>query len=136
MARTGTRKAVEADGGSRRSWRLVFSGMPPNLMNERLKVKDRIAAVRDWREQAGLRVKMAGIPRLGRIRLSAVFYRRRLNCADEDGDRCRLKMIVDGIVAMGVVPTDTRAFVEWGAVREARGAPGVEIIVEEVDDDA
>jgi len=116
-----------------RQWVLRFQGMPPNLMNARLKVRDRIRAVRHWRELAGLEVRAFGIPRLARIRLSATFYRRNLGVADEDGDRCRLKMLVDGIVAAGVIPTDTRAFVEWGEVSEARGAPGVELLIEEVE---
>lgn len=117
-----------------RVWRLRFDGMPPNLLNARLKTRDRIRVVREWRERAGVRVTLARIPHLARVRISAIFYRKGLGVADEDGDRCRLKMIVDGIVAAGVIPTDTRAYLEWGAVVEARGAPGVELVIEEVND--
>ncbi len=132
MARTGTRKAVEADGAPCRSWRLQFAGQPPGP-NARLHWRHRAAITRAWREQAGVLVRLAGIPPLGRIRVSAIFYRRRLGVADEDNDVARLKPCVDGIVAMGIVPTDTRAFVEWGAVTEARGVPGLELIIEEVE---
>ncbi len=116
-----------------RSWALRFDRMPPGP-NDRLHFRDRARMTRAWKEQAAIRVRLYGIPRLGRIRLAAVFYRKRLGVADEDNDVARLKPIVDGIVAAGVVPTDTRAFVEWGTVGEQRGAPGVELIIEEVDD--
>ncbi len=111
-------------------WRLKFSGTPPGP-NARLHWHDRATITRAWKEQAGVLVRAAEIPALGRIRISAIFYRRRLGVADEDNDVARLKPALDGIVAMGVIPTDTRAFVEWGEVREARGAPGVELVIEE-----
>ncbi len=131
MARTGTRKAVEADGGSRRSWRLVFIGMPPGP-NARLHWSARAASNRMWRFDAALKVKLADIPPLARIRISATFYRRRLGVADPDNDLARCKVLADAVVAMGVVPTDTYRYVSWGEVREARGAPGVELVIEEV----
>ncbi len=106
--------------------------MPPGP-NARLHWAQRAASTRAWRFETALKVKLADIPPLGRIRVSATFYRRRLGVADWDNDVARLKPVVDGLVAMGVVPTDTRAFVEWGAVTEARGAPGLELIVEEVE---
>ncbi len=118
-----------------RSWRLVFAGMPPGP-NARLHFRHRARITRAWREQAGVLVRLAGIPPLGRIRLAAIFYRRRLGVADWDNDVARLKPALDGIVAAGVIPTDTRAFVEWGTVEEQRGAPGVELIIEEVNDGA
>lgn len=111
---------------------LRFDGLPPNLLNARLRVRERIRAVRHWRERAYLEARLYGIPRLGRICLSATFYRKRLGVADEDGDRCRLKPLLDGLVQAGVIPTDTRAYVEWGSVTEQRGAPGVELVIEEV----
>ncbi len=114
-----------------RSWRIRFAGMPPGP-NARLHWRHRAAITRAWKEQAGVLVRLAGIPPLARIRISAIFYRRRLGVADEDNDRARLKPILDGIVAAGVIPTDTRAFVTWGEVSEARGAPGLELIIEEV----
>ncbi len=114
-----------------RTWCLKFAGYPPGP-NARLHWRHRAAITREWKEQAGVLVRLAGIPPLERIRVSAIFYRRRLGVADEDNDVARLKPALDGIVAMGVVPTDTRAFVEWGTVAEARGAPGVELVIEEV----
>ncbi len=117
-----------------RTWRLQFAGMPPGP-NARLHWSVRAASNRRWRFEAALQVKLGreGIPPLPRIRISAIFYRRRLGVADEDNDRARLKPLLDGIVVAGVVPTDTRAFVEWGPVTEARGAPGLELVIEEVE---
>jgi hypothetical protein len=132
MARTGTRKAVEADGAPRRSWRLALHGQPPGP-NQRLHWAKRARLTRHWKGMALVWALCEQIPRLSRIRISAVIYRRRLGLADEDNDMARLKPILDGIVAAGVIPTDTRAYVTWGEVSEARGAPGVEIVVEEVE---
>ncbi len=112
-------------------WRLKFSGTPPGP-NARLHWRQRAAITRAWREQAGVLVRLAGIPPLGRIRISITYYRRRLGVCDWDNDVARAKPILDGIVAAGVIPTDTRAFVEWGACTEARGAPGVELGIEEM----
>lgn len=115
-----------------RVWRLQFSGHPPGP-NARLHWARRAAETHHWRVGAMVRCWQQDLPQmLARIRVSATFYRRRLGVADEDNDRARLKPILDGIVAAGVIPTDTRAFVQWGEVREARGAPGLELVIEEV----
>lgn len=111
-------------------YRLRFEGMPPNLLNARLKVRDRLRTVKAWRERVAWTARAEGLPRLQRARLSAVFTRRALGVADEDGDRCRLKPITDGLVVAGVLPKDTRGHVEWGAVTEEHGPPGVTLIVE------
>jgi hypothetical protein len=111
-------------------WELHFDGMPPNLLNARLSVRARIQAVKLWRERAAWHARQAGLPRLERARLSAVFTRRALGVADEDGDHARCKMLVDGLVRAGVLPQDTRSHVEWGPILEQRGLPGVTLIVE------
>ena len=80
-----------------------------------------------------LACKMAAIPPLARVRLSAVIIRKHLGVADPDNDAARVKPIIDGIVAAGVIPTDTYRYVEWGGVAERRGAPGVELVIAEVE---
>ena len=95
-------------------------------------LRERIAAKMEWREAAGERAVMLRIPRLGRVKLSAVFYRRSLGVADEDNDRARLKPILDGLVRARVIPKDTRTFVQWGEVREERGPTGFALVIEAV----
>jgi hypothetical protein len=116
-----------------RVWRLVFAGHPPGP-NARMHWQQRARITRRWKAEAAVLVRAAEIPPLGRIRLSAIFYRKRLGVADEDNDVARIKPCLDGIVATGIIPTDTRAFVELGSVTEARGAPGLELVIEEVED--
>lgn len=135
MAHNRVRNAVAADGGRGRSWVLRFDGMPPGP-NARLHWRLRAFAMRDWKMRTVVLVRAAEIPRLERIRISIIYYRRRLGVCDWDNDVARAKPAVDGIVAAGVVASDTRAFVTWGTVEEARGAPGVEILVEEVGEHA
>ena len=106
--------------------------MPPGP-NARPHWYTRALTARQWKERVYLECRRLEIPRLARIRLSAVIYRKHLGVADEDNDRARLKPALDGIVAAGVIPTDTRRFVELGPVTEARGAPGVELLIEELD---
>lgn len=112
-----------------RRWVLTFSDHPPSA-NARQTVKARIGSVRKWRTAGYNAAKSAGIPACGRIRLSAVFYRRNLGVADEDNDRSRLKNVVDGVVKAGAVAKDTRAYVEWGECREEHGPRGFALIVE------
>ncbi len=131
QARPEPERASGAPGAPCRSWKLVFAGMPPGP-NARLHWRHRAAITRAWREQAGVLVRRAGIPPLARIRLSAIFYRRRLGVADPDNDLARCKVLADSLVAMGVVPTDTYRYVEWAPPQERRGAPGVELVIEEV----
>lgn len=111
---------------------LHFQGQPLS-QNDHVPLRTRMRDTRSWREQAAVAAKAQGIPRLGRVRLSAVFYRSRLGVADEDNDRGRLKHPVDGLVRAGVLPNDTRAHVIWGEVREARGPTGFALVIEALD---
>lgn len=129
-----------------RSWTLVFPGRPPRPnQTERMPhgvspeiarkiVQARQAERRKWKELGYLAAFRNDIPRLQRIRISATFYRRALNVADEDGDQSSLKHIVDGLVAAGVIPKDTRRYLVWGDVEEMRGRPyRVELRIEELE---
>src|SRR5829696_5164256 len=116
-----------------RIWRLLFSGTPPGP-NARMHHQQRARITARWKANAAVLVRAAEIPPLQRIRLSAIFYRKVIGRADEDNDTARLKPCLDGIVATGIIPTDTRAFVELGEVKEQRGSPDLELIIEEVPD--
>lgn len=115
-------------------YEIHFDGMPAND-NERREWHWRKRAAYDkaWRTEAALKARAAGVPGCTRIRLGAIFYRRAMGVADPRGDCSRLKQIEDGIVDAGVVPADTYRYVELGAVREERGAPGVLLIIETVE---
>jgi crossover junction endodeoxyribonuclease RusA len=112
--------------------------LPPNV-NERRRLHP-IAErnlVAHWRGLAFTLARQAGIPSLGRIRVSVVARRRALGVADASGDAERLKPLIDGLVDAGVVPKDTYAYVEHGTVAEERAGtdgPGILLIVEEVGD--
>jgi hypothetical protein len=112
-------------------WTLRFDGMPPSP-NARLHYMARARSAKHWRQIASLYYVTLGerIPPLQRVRLSLVFTRRTLGRADWDNDLARAKPLVDGLVDAGVIPDDRRANVEWGTVREAKGAPGVVLVVE------
>lgn len=115
-----------------RAWILTFPVAPPGP-NARLHWSERAQSARDFKTGTMLRVRQQEIPKLQKIRISAVFYRKRLFTADEDNDIARLKPIVDGIVASGVAPSDTRRFVEWGPVLEHRSPePRLVVKIEEV----
>lgn len=129
-----------------RSWTLAFPGRPPRPnWEERMpygvsaEVARRIVQGRRgerdrWKRLGFMAARMHDIPRMQRIRISAVFYRRALNVADEDGDQSSLKHIVDGFVAAGVIPKDTRRHLMWGDVTEERGRPyRVELRLEELE---
>lgn len=115
-----------------RRWVLHFEGIPPGP-NGGGRLKDRIAAKKHWHDVVGGRVVLQRIPKLGRVRLSAVFYRRAVGVADEDNDRSRLKWVVDSLVRAGVLPKDTRTFVEWGSVTEEHGPTGFALVIERLD---
>lgn len=129
-----------------RSWTLVFTGFPPRPnAEERMpygvssEVARRIVQGRRgerdrWKRLGFMAARMHDIPRMQRIRISAVFYRRALNVADWDGDVGSLKHVVDGLVAAGVIPKDTRRHLVWGDVTEERGRPyRVELRLEELE---
>lgn len=106
--------------------------LPPNI-NERTRLhwrtERRLTAY--WKREAWALAKAQQIPRLARIRVSAVIYRDVLGKADRGGDEERLKPLLDGLVQAGVVPDDTYAFIEHGGVSEVKAAIcGVELIVE------
>jgi crossover junction endodeoxyribonuclease RusA len=113
------------------SWVLEFPDYPPSP-NARMHFMPRAVLTKDWREAAAMRCKMARIPHLKRIRVSAVVVRRSLGVADEDNDRARLKPIIDGIVDAGVIPNDRRGCIVWGDVGEKRGPKGLLVIIEAI----
>jgi hypothetical protein len=112
-------------------WEVAFTGMPPSP-NARLHYMARARSAKAWRQRARLYHVLLGarIPPLERVRITATLTRRTLGRADEDNDRARLKPLVDGLVDAGVIPNDTRGHIEWGPCLEAKGAPGVVLVVE------
>jgi hypothetical protein len=135
MARTASERPSAGPGGpdlSPRTWTLRFEGSVPPGPNARPHWYTRAGTARQWKELALVRCYLQDIPHLKRIRISAVIYRKRLGVADEDNDRARLKPVIDGIVAAGVVPNDTRQYVEHGPMTEVRGAPALVVIIEEL----
>lgn len=111
-------------------WELRFNGVPPVNQNSRAHWRKKAEEVSQWRCVGLLWAREQGIPNLPRARFTATIYRRNLNVADEPGDWERLKPIIDGLVDAGVVPNDTRRYVEYGRCAEAHGAPGVLLVVE------
>lgn len=111
------------------TWHLRFEGLPPN-QNGRQFYHDKAKVVARYRFLAAIEAKRAGIPACARIRVSAVVTRRALGVADEPGDWERCKACVDGLTDAGVVPKDTRAYVEYGRCLEEHGPPGVTLIIE------
>ena len=112
-------------------WELRFDGLPEaDNVRRRWHWARRAAHDKAWRTEAALKAQAARIPGLYRVRLSAVIYRPRLGVADPRNDQARLKVIEDGLVDAGIVPNDTYRYVEVGAIREERGAPGVLLVVE------
>lgn len=107
--------------------------LPPNI-NERRAMHPQAERklVAYWRELAHLTAQSSQIPRLDRVRLSGVVYRRNLGVADGSGDSERLKPLMDGLVDAGVLPNDTRRYVEHGTVDEQHGEPGIRLFIEEV----
>src|SRR4051812_5288157 len=94
----GPRPAI-ADGlATARSWTITLLGRPPRpnktmrgsfsrdpVQQEKLR-KMRLAMqgqMREWKQRTGWAVKAVGIPPLQRARVSAVFFRKVLNRADE-----------------------------------------------------
>ena len=116
---------------SARRWLLHLEGLPPGP-NARLHWSERYRLAQQWKTAAYLLARSHRIPRVERLRLSIVVYRRRLGTADPDNDWARVKPAVDGIVAAGVVPSDTYRYVEIGGVREERGPEGLLLILEEI----
>jgi hypothetical protein len=112
------------------TWTLHFSGLPLSP-NDHVHWRTRARWARHWKEQAGIQLRLHHVPALDRIKVSAVIYRRNLGVADEDNDRSRIKPILDGLVAAGVLANDTREHVSWGSVTEARGKSGLTLIIEE-----
>jgi crossover junction endodeoxyribonuclease RusA len=115
-----------------RRWTLDFAGIPPSP-NDRMGWRVKAHTAKLWRVRAALLALEVKIPPLLRIRLSAVIRRRNLGVADESNDRSRFKHVEDGIVDAGVVPDDTRKYVEWGSVTEERGPKGFTLVIEELE---
>lgn len=129
-----------------RSWTLVFhEKLPRSNTEERgtfglpLETQRKIRFARQGerariKKSAYMQVRMHDIPKLARIRISATFFRRAMGVADYDGDVFGLKHLLDGIVSAGVVPNDSRRYVQWGDVTEERGRPyRVELTIEELE---
>jgi hypothetical protein len=114
------------------TWTLHFNRLPLSP-NDHVHWRTRDKWNKHWKNLAGIKSRQESVPTMERVRLSAVIYRRNLGVADEDNDRARLKPVVDGLVAVGVIANDTRGQVEWGPVTEERGKPGVKLIIEQVE---
>lgn len=109
--------------------------LPPTKNTKHGNPFSHAAWVKEWRDEAKHMATGAGIPPCGRIRLSAVVYRKAIGVADAENDHARLAPLQDGLVDAGVVPKDTYAYVERGSVTEERAGiagPGVLLIVEVV----
>jgi hypothetical protein len=120
-----------------RRWHLVWDGPPPPNMNGSDSPFRRRAARRLWRANAVGLAALAGLPRceIVRYRVEGVIRRRALLVADADGDVSRFKSVIDGLVEGRYLPGDTRRFVEWGAITEARGPAGFTLTIEELPHD-
>lgn len=105
--------------------RLLRGTFGPNAAKMRFAVQGEI---KRWRSTSKRICETAGIPFLGRIRISALFVRRnvtytpsaqesmfgalnRARGADSEGDRSSLKPIIDGIVDAGIIPDDNRNWI-------------------------
>lgn len=90
-----------------------------------------------WKERTIWSVRALQVPPLSKIRVTVVFYRRALGVADQSGDQEAMKPIHDGIVAAGVIPKDTRQYLEWLPPEEARFAKDegarIEVTIEEIE---
>jgi hypothetical protein len=110
--------------------------LPPNVNERRAMTwQAERGIVGYWRLLAKTLALYQDIPQLSRIRVSAVVYRRAVGVADEDGDRSRLKCLIDGLRDAKIIKNDTRAYVEHGPCTEERAGadgPGVLLIVEEL----
>lgn len=112
-------------------WVLEFGAYPPSP-NARMHFMKRAGYNKRWRELVALQAWLNGVPKMQRIKVSAVIIRRALGRADEDNDRSRLKPVIDGLVDAGVIPDDRRGCVVWGDVTEERGKAGLRLIVEAI----
>ena len=117
-----------------RQWWLMFAGYPKN-QNKRGHWATLARETKKWRLAGWFRAKEMQVPPMQRIRVSAVIVRRSIGVADEGNDRDRLKPIVDGLVDAGVVPNDTYAHVTYGTMAQRRGPAGLELLIEELDDE-
>lgn len=111
------------------TWELEFNGVPPGP-NSRMHWRAKAASTKMWRHMAMWKATDAKIPPQERVRLSATIRRARLGVADASNDAARFKAVEDGIVDAGVVPNDTRKYVEWGPILEEHGAPGFVLRIE------
>lgn len=106
-----------------------FEGHPLGP-NDRVHWAERNRDAKRWYQAVADRVVIQRIPKLGRVRLSAVFYRRNLGVADADNDAARCKAPCDGLVRAGVLAGDSRKYVEWGEIREEHGPTGFALVIE------
>jgi hypothetical protein len=105
--------------------------LPLNI-NDRTRVNWRVVArlTAYWRGEACRVARQAEIPPCRRIRVSATVRRERDIRVDERGEEERTKPLIDGLVDAGVIPDDTRDYLEHGWVKSALGTPGVLLLVE------
>lgn len=115
-------------------WILELPGHPPSR-NDRLHWRTAHRISRHWKGLTMLKAREAGIPACTRVRLSLVVLRRALGVSDPDNDACRLKHLVDGLVAAGVITDDTYRHVELGPVSEQRGPKSVRLFVQRIKGD-
>lgn len=120
-------------GGLRR-WVIDYQGPPPPNMNGGVSRWTTIKKRRLWRANAAILGNLAGLPKrqIARYQADAVFFRRNLKVADEDGDHSRLKSVIDGLVSEKYLPGDNRRFVVWGPTREEHGPAGFRLVIREL----
>ena len=129
------KKTVTVDG-VKVTVKVRLKELPPGPNGSRGNPFGHAAWVKEWR-RAGANAAIAHrMPDLGRVRISAVFYRRAIGQADEDNDRTRCKPLVDGLRDAGVLKNDTRGFVVYGPCTEARAGsegPGILLTIESLE---
>lgn len=122
--RTKTRRGVKV--------RVRELELPPNS-NDRLNRFAKAKWAKAWRTTAYLLARARGLPRLERVRASAIVYRSRIGQADAPNDFERLKSIFDGLRDADVLPNDTYKHLELGTIEEKRGEPGILVVLEEIE---
>ena len=109
-------------------WRIELPwAKPPLNLNDRRHWAAHSQIVRDVRTVASWRARQARIGRHDRIRIELHYLPKTRRTRDEDNLVATLKPLVDGLRDAGVVPDDTKRYVErvWPVIHDpAPGRPG------------
>lgn len=105
----------------------------PVNQNERLHWRVKAKLTAEWRKHTASILLKERIPKLQKVRISAIMHRRVIGKADWVNDAERLKAPVDAMVELGIIPDDRREFVSYGSIDEQkmdeRGV-GITLIIE------